>query len=255
VEDFNPLWISEFKSTNAYEVWDRITDPLLFDLVEPHHPCTEKPSAVADLGLRLQEGIQELKLDQQLAPAREAVARTLNVGSTNFFKAVEGVRERWTQRSNSMPTSDEDKSSPGSSPPVEVSKSDVEDVPRTARPADSNNKSPTLRPFSLASTLPHDPPSPNSTVPMASPVQQLSAWSTGLGSFLSAKASRFSALRNPPTLKPIDDLAKSVDQEGRAKKPANDEPVGSPLFNEVSPGTSPNSMAGANVPSFAGVMS
>lgn len=35
VEDFNPLWISEFKSTNAYDVWDRITDPLLFDLVEP----------------------------------------------------------------------------------------------------------------------------------------------------------------------------------------------------------------------------
>ena len=34
-EDFNPLWISEFKATNAYEVWDRTTDPLLFDIVEP----------------------------------------------------------------------------------------------------------------------------------------------------------------------------------------------------------------------------
>jgi hypothetical protein len=37
MEDFNPLWISEFKLTNAYEVWDRITDPLLFDLVEPRY--------------------------------------------------------------------------------------------------------------------------------------------------------------------------------------------------------------------------
>lgn len=34
-EDFNPLWISEFKATNAYEVWERTTDPLLFDIVEP----------------------------------------------------------------------------------------------------------------------------------------------------------------------------------------------------------------------------
>ena len=34
-EDFNPLWISEFKRTNAYEVWERTTDPLLFDIVEP----------------------------------------------------------------------------------------------------------------------------------------------------------------------------------------------------------------------------
>lgn len=36
-EDFNPLWISEFKKTNAYEVWDRTTDPLLFDIVEPRY--------------------------------------------------------------------------------------------------------------------------------------------------------------------------------------------------------------------------
>jgi hypothetical protein len=25
----------EFKRTNAYEVWERTTDPLLFDIVEP----------------------------------------------------------------------------------------------------------------------------------------------------------------------------------------------------------------------------
>ncbi|KAJ3491218.1 hypothetical protein NLJ89_g11358 [Agrocybe chaxingu] len=37
VEDFNPLWVSEFRKTNAYEVWERITDPLLFDIVEPRY--------------------------------------------------------------------------------------------------------------------------------------------------------------------------------------------------------------------------
>jgi hypothetical protein len=27
--------MAEFKRTNAYDVWQRITDPVLFDLVEP----------------------------------------------------------------------------------------------------------------------------------------------------------------------------------------------------------------------------
>ncbi|EDR01045.1 uncharacterized protein LACBIDRAFT_254960, partial [Laccaria bicolor S238N-H82] len=44
MDDFNPLWISEFKTTNAYDVWERTTDSLLFDIVEPRHPCNEKPS-------------------------------------------------------------------------------------------------------------------------------------------------------------------------------------------------------------------
>ena len=35
--DFNPLWIAEFKRTNAYDVWQRITDPMLFDIVEPRY--------------------------------------------------------------------------------------------------------------------------------------------------------------------------------------------------------------------------
>ncbi|THH26695.1 hypothetical protein EUX98_g7485 [Antrodiella citrinella] len=113
INDFNMLWISEFKKTNAYEVWERVTDPLLFDLVEPRHPCNERPSVVADIGLRLTEGIQELKIEQQLAPTREAIGRTLAAGSTGFFKAVEGVRGRWLQRNTST---DEGAPSPTASP-------------------------------------------------------------------------------------------------------------------------------------------
>ena len=35
--DFNALWIQEFKKTNAYEVWERVTDPMLFDIVEARY--------------------------------------------------------------------------------------------------------------------------------------------------------------------------------------------------------------------------
>ena len=114
VQDFNMVWIQEFKKTHAYEVWERVTDPLLFDIIEARcalcsccfcrrlprvyrHPCSEKPSVVSDIGLRLSEGIQELKLEQQLAPTREAISRTFAAGSTNFLNAVAGVRERWMQ--------------------------------------------------------------------------------------------------------------------------------------------------------------
>ncbi|KAG5717564.1 Late secretory pathway protein avl9, partial [Termitomyces sp. T112] len=34
-DDFNPVWISEFRKTTAYEVWEKVTDPVIFDIVEP----------------------------------------------------------------------------------------------------------------------------------------------------------------------------------------------------------------------------
>ncbi|CAK5270526.1 unnamed protein product, partial [Mycena citricolor] len=159
-DDFNPLWISEFKNTNAYEVWARTTDPLLFDLVEPRHPCVDKPSVVADIGLRLQEGIQDLKIEQQLAPTREAIARTISVGSTNLFKAFEGVRERWNQ-----PKEPALESVPGT--PVTASKADV--------------PPPNSRPLLLARSSTIEP----SAAPAPNPARQtISSWGAGLGSFL-----------------------------------------------------------------------
>ncbi|KAF8889972.1 transport protein Avl9-domain-containing protein [Gymnopilus junonius] len=265
-EDFNPLWISEFKRTNAYAVWERITDPLLFDIVEPRHPCNERPSVVADIGLRLQEGIQELKLEQQLAPAREAVARTLTVGSTSFFKAVEGVRERWTQRTNSSPApsihndDSASRSSRASTPPVEVSKADIEDAPRTARPSDYVTPGKNLRPFSLTSTnsLPAESPATSPIGALQSPLKPLSAWGTGFGSFLSAKTTRFSmALKSPNTARPGDapPLPFPHTPQGMTHEQFGS-PEGSPLFNGMSPGISPTGEADAMAPaSIASVLS
>lgn len=177
------------------------------------HPCTEKPSVVADIGLRLQEGIQELKLEQQLAPAREAVARTLATGSTSFFKAVEGVRERWTQRQISTSSSTSTSTSgvsdaSGLSTPVEVSRSDLDghNTHGGAQGAGESPKSTTLRPFSLlpsfGSPTPGASSSPtggqeharsasaattNTGTTTASPA---STWGAGIGSFFSSRLAR-----------------------------------------------------------------
>jgi hypothetical protein len=170
---------------------------MLFDIVEPRHPCNEKPTVVSDISLRLSEGIQELKLEQQLAPTREAISRTLTAGSTGFLKAVEGVRGRWqrTPSSNSS-LNNGDSASSISSTPVELS---------TPSLADSN--------IDLAAT-PKDATKPGATPPQQTPSNMarqhsvdlgtaatnaaieakaaIGAWGAGIGSFLNTRASRFS---------------------------------------------------------------
>lgn len=150
------------------------------------HPCNEKPSVVADIGLRLQEGIQDLKLEQQLAPTREAISRTLNAGSTNFFKAVEGVRGRWARSASSTSVNESETST--LSTPVEISRSDA-DLKRDSDP-------PTASSSSTTQTEPTTPSTPSTS--NIKPV--LSSWGAGIGSFISTRAARFSmAPRAEPT--------------------------------------------------------
>ncbi len=154
-------------------------------------------SVVTDIGLRLQEGIQELKLEQQLAPAREAVARTVAAGSANFFKAMEGVRGRWMQRTASSSSNEDVKSSSGvSTPPVDITKADLEPEPTTVRPLTLSKHA------SVDSTA-------SAQSQAQSPRQTFAAWGSGIGSFVSSRTTRFSVSRGntqeaagTPTLPP-----------------------------------------------------
>ncbi|KAJ3770300.1 transport protein Avl9-domain-containing protein [Lentinula raphanica] len=207
-EDFNHLWMSEFKNSNAYEVWQRTTDPMLFDIIEPRHPCNEKVSVVADLGLRLSEGLQELKLDQQLAPAREAVSRTFTAGSLSFFKAVEGVRDRW-QRStpntpntpstavpataNSTATLKQEVDTPISEEPELVNRHDIEgSVPNSASSSASSLRSSLSKHTSVDSTATRSTSSSGTSSPA-----RLTSWGSGISSFMSNRVGRFSLSKSP----------------------------------------------------------
>lgn len=50
---FSTPWVKEFRSTPAFQSWDRVTDPVLFDIWEPKHPSDGKANPVSDIGLRL----------------------------------------------------------------------------------------------------------------------------------------------------------------------------------------------------------
>jgi len=138
-------WIAAFKLTQAFDTWERVTDPMLFDIVEPRWVhrllfCLDKanifidilgrqPSAVTDIGLQLSETIRDLKIDQQLAPTREAISSALSTGSTKLLKAVDGIKGRWpAQRSSSsLPFGPNSSTSTGNATPVtEASKNEIE---------------------------------------------------------------------------------------------------------------------------------
>jgi hypothetical protein len=180
------------------------------------HPCNQKPSVVADIGLRLQEGIQDLKLEQQLAPAREAVVRTFSTGSTNFLKAVEGVRGRWAQRNadvnkdgNGGGSISSSRSSSIAEAPVEVHKSDL----GKSSPPMPTTTAGALRPFALgmrkvsnpnigvpSSSLSSSVSGPSvSSMPVSPPPvgAALASWGAGIGSFISTRLVKQPSVQGP----------------------------------------------------------
>jgi hypothetical protein len=136
------------------------------------HPCNGKPSAIADITLRLSEGIQELKLEQQLAPTREAISRTITAGSTNFFKAVEGVKGRFVQRSASSLSVGS--TSTGSGTVISTS-----EVPDSRALTNSPSPPPTTLPVGVETTA-------------IQAKERLSVWGASVGTFLASRAARFS---------------------------------------------------------------
>jgi len=145
-------------------------------------------SVVGDIGLRLQEGVQDLKISQQLAPTREAISKTLATSSTNFLKAVEGVKGRWMTRT---PSTGEPPATPpdsGRGTPVDMGKdSDAISVKSATSaknsPATQQTQSPTQQ-----TSLP--PVAASEFAQRAS--STLSGWGSGIGTFISNKASKFS---------------------------------------------------------------
>lgn len=150
---------------------------------------------VGDIGLRLQEGITDLKIDQQLAPARETLSNALAVGSTGFFRAVEGVKggiNRLTaQRKESLPGSNAGVPGAAADPDVAAPAS-AAPAPVAAAPAPTDSK---LRPLSLMSTrsvVSTTSTASSSAVDASAVRSSIASWSGGIGSFISSKASRFS---------------------------------------------------------------
>ncbi|KAF8340671.1 transport protein Avl9-domain-containing protein [Cantharellus anzutake] len=207
VRNFGEGWLEAFQKSHAFQVWDGITDPVIFDIVEPRHPCDTKPSVISDFGLRISEGIHELNLEKNLGSTKEAISSAINAGSTSFFKAVEGVRSEVSarfsaQRAATIPSTSVSPALSPSLPPIERRSS----ANSLAPPQQSGGG---LRPLSLGLGLRRtSSPALDTKEPFASPSTPtlvdtaqaaraaISNWGTGIGSFIS---NRTAGLRNATT--------------------------------------------------------
>ncbi|PWN53570.1 hypothetical protein IE53DRAFT_309972 [Violaceomyces palustris] len=90
--NFGSEFIQAFKQTQAFHLWNSTTDPMLFDIVDHRHPCDGKTSAIEDVGLRLSAGLHDLRLEENLAPTREAIGSALQAGGANIYRLASNFR-------------------------------------------------------------------------------------------------------------------------------------------------------------------
>ena len=98
LSSYNESWIAGFRQTVAFKLWDSITDSVIFDLVEPRHPCEGQTHLVQDVGIRLAQGVHDLHLDENLAPAREAIGKGIATGTQSVWALYSNVRSDLAKR-------------------------------------------------------------------------------------------------------------------------------------------------------------
>lgn len=221
-----------------------------------------------------------MKLEKNLGPTRDAISSVLSTGSSSFFKAVEGVRSEVSSRlaaprSNSIPSSPTTSTSsalPSSSPsaPAATGRGPFERRGSAQTLAPPQQTGGGLRPLSLGLGLRVTSPVPTRTVsegaaaggvdasapvapsPSLAETAQaaratLGAWGAGLGSFISARATKLttasppggSAASTPPTmirtlsssssLAPLPNRSSELKSHGAETFSAS--PIGSPTFS------------------------
>ncbi|KAF8318471.1 hypothetical protein DL93DRAFT_2054522 [Clavulina sp. PMI_390] len=209
MQNFGEVWLAAFRQTEAYTVWDRITDPVIFDIVEPRHPCDIKVNAISDLGLRLTEGIHDLGLDKNIESTGKAISSAFSTGSTSIFKAFEGVRSEVSsrlaaQRNNTQPTGASN-TSPSLSPLPSTTTLPPSSSPKPATAAlpNATPNTPDRRATNFASSLAPPQPvnggglrplslvmSPTLTETAQAARSTLGSWGSGIGSFFASRAAK-----------------------------------------------------------------
>ncbi|KAK8079974.1 Late secretory pathway protein AVL9 [Apiospora hydei] len=102
--DFGTDFVEYWAKTENYRMWNAHTDSLLFDIVEPKHPCAGGLT-MEDVQRRLQQQVQDLHLDERFAAGREVLGRNAaaarDKASTmfnRFYADMETMREAQRKR-------------------------------------------------------------------------------------------------------------------------------------------------------------
>ena len=88
--DFGDTWLAAWQATRNHALWQKATDPHLFDLVEPRHPSAGAFS-IDDLTRRFQQQVSDLRLDERLAGSREQLGKHWASGREKVSSAFTGL--------------------------------------------------------------------------------------------------------------------------------------------------------------------
>lgn len=97
--DFNSEWVSAWQESRGFAEWTRLAHFELFDIIEPRHPVSQRPFTLEDFGQRVQQQVQDLKLDERAARTRGAFRR----GGQRIQSAWQGL---WTEKEASPQSND-----------------------------------------------------------------------------------------------------------------------------------------------------
>lgn len=114
VRDFGAVWVEQWRYTSNYAIWMSLTDSELFDIIEPRHPCSGTATlSLEDVQLRVQQTMQDLKLDEKMVASKEAISRTWVSGSSKVRGAVgsalAGIDQYRSQKKSMTTTTSEGK--------------------------------------------------------------------------------------------------------------------------------------------------
>jgi hypothetical protein len=102
--EFGADWVRAWMATENFRVFNKFTDSHIFDIVEPHHPCTGGLT-IEDVQRRLAAQVAELHLDERFNSGREALGKHLATGQArvseafnNLWADIEKKREEQRRR-------------------------------------------------------------------------------------------------------------------------------------------------------------
>lgn len=88
IREFGQCWVEQWKFTENYRLWNKYTDDELFDIIGPKHPVINRGISLEDVQLKITKQVQELRLNQRAAVAKETINRSWNNGSQKISQIV-----------------------------------------------------------------------------------------------------------------------------------------------------------------------
>lgn len=80
---FNQNWVQEWRTTNNFRIFSKLTDDEIFDIVEPKHMVSAV--TLSDIQRKVAQQVSDLRLDERVAPARDAATRVAKAWGTFWY--------------------------------------------------------------------------------------------------------------------------------------------------------------------------